>query len=185
MEFATGFCIEYELDAGDYIVDIRGDWDMFASANGAPELTAQSVLGKSIWEYVEGSDVRAIYQMLVEHVRATGKLKRIHFNCDDATTIRFFDLSITVADSGVVRFVSTLLNARERPAVFLLDRDAVNRGDTIVTVCSVCKFVDVDGVWVPVDEAMNRLDLMSNPVMPQVSHGLCPACFDLMRASME
>jgi len=36
--------LTYRLDADDRIVDIRGPWDEFARANGAPELTRDKVL---------------------------------------------------------------------------------------------------------------------------------------------
>lgn len=178
-------CIEYDLDAGDDIIDIRGEWDAFALENGAPALTAGSVIGQNLWDYIDGTDVRAIYRMLVDHTRSTGKPKRLNFNCDDNEHVRLFQLRIVPMGSNTVRFESTLVRSHRRESVPLFEAAIARAGDAILTVCSVCKFIDTDGAWLPVEEALARLNLLTNPVMPLISHGLCPSCFEIMSAELD
>lgn len=185
MSAGSVFRIEYDLDADDCIAAIRGGWDDFAEANGAPSLTADSVIGRGLWDYVDGVDVRSVYRMLVEHVRSTGKSKRLSFNCDDKDTVRRFELHIHMNAEGTVGFESTLIDAHRRPSVPLFEPAIARSDDAILTVCSVCKLVDVQGVWLAVEEALARLHIMTNPVMPQVSHGLCPTCFEVISASLD
>ncbi|GMV94979.1 MAG: hypothetical protein AMXMBFR82_47570 [Candidatus Hydrogenedentota bacterium] len=177
--------IEYDLDADDRIAAIRGDWYSFAVANGAPGLTTDSVIGHVLWSFVDGLDVRSVYRMLVENVRSTGRSNRLSFNCDDRENVRRFDLNIHLGDKGTVQFESTLIETTRRPPVPLFEPAIARSDDAILTVCSVCKLVDVQGVWLAVEEALARLNLMSNPVMPQVSHGLCPSCFETMSATLH
>lgn len=183
MAESTTLRIEYDIAGDDTVADVRGEWDRFAAENGAPELTAESVIGQRLWDYVAGGDVRSIYRMLVEHVRATGHPKSLDFNCDDAENIRSFRLKIDLARTDTVRFTSTLLELRQRPKVPLFEATVSRSDDDMLTVCSVCKQVDCDGSWLPADKALAKLRLMSNPVMPQISHGLCPMCFEIMERS--
>ncbi len=177
--------IHYDLDRDDRIAAIRGDWDAFAIANGAPHLTADFVIGQDVWDFIDGVDVRHVYRMLVEHVRSTGKPKRLKFNCDDKENVRRFELRIHMNAEGTVGFESTLIDAHRRPSVPLFEPAIARSDDAMLTVCSVCKLVDVQGVWLAVEEALARLNIMTNPVMPQVSHGLCPTCFEVMSASLD
>lgn len=176
--------IEYDLLCDDTISAIRGDWDAFASANGSPDLTVDAVLGRSLWAFVEGDDVRALYRMLVEHVRATGKPKDFQFHCDDNIHVRLFRLMISSGEEGNVTFSSTLLEQRKRPSVPLFDH-SVSRGDELLTVCSVCKKVNCDDTWLPVEEAIAYLNLYQEPVLPDLSHGLCPDCFRKLQSTMN
>ncbi len=176
--------IEYDVLGDDTIAAIRGDWDAFASANGAAALTTDAVIGRSLWEFVEGQNVRALYRMLVEHVRATGKPKDFQFHCDDSIYVRLFRLMISSADEGNVTFSSTLLEQRKRPNMPLFDY-SLSRTDDILTVCSVCKKVNCDDIWLPVEEALARLDLFEEPRLPELSHGLCPDCFAKLQSTMN
>ena len=177
--------IEYDLIGDDTVSDIRGDWDAFAAENGAPALTAESVIGRHLWDYVYGTDVRSVYRMLVEHVRATGKPKSLNFNCDDSEHVRLFHLEISLIDTNTVRFASTLLDLYQRLSVPLFEAKVMRSDDDILIVCSMCKFVDCGGAWLPAEHALARLDLMMNPVMPQISHGLCPVCAQVMQNAVH
>lgn len=46
----------YEIDAFDTIVRIDGLWDRFASENGAPHLSAESILGTLLWDHIAGAE---------------------------------------------------------------------------------------------------------------------------------
>jgi hypothetical protein len=185
MSETPAFRIEYDILGDDTVADVRGDWDVFAADNGAPGLTVESVLGQCLWDYVAGRDVRSVYRMLVEHVRATGSPKNLNFHCDDSEHVRLFHLEICRSDLHTIRFASTLLKLELRSKVPLFEAMVTRSDDDILTVCSVCKFVDCAGVWLPVEEALAQLNLMNNPVMPQISHGLCPNCFDVMQSALD
>jgi hypothetical protein len=61
--------IAYAVDAENRIVAVgRRRWDRFAVENGAPELRAEKIIGRNLFEFVSGSEVRQIYSDLADRV---------------------------------------------------------------------------------------------------------------------
>ncbi|MCL4693943.1 MAG: hypothetical protein KJ060_15705 [Candidatus Hydrogenedentes bacterium] len=169
--------IEYDVAEDERVVDIRGNWQSFAEANGAPALSVDAVVGHPLLSFFEGSDVREMYRMILHRIRERGKPFSLQFKCDDRDHERLFRLVVSKPDERTVRFSSTLLQEQTRTPVRLFD-GSVPRSEEFLSVCSVCKQVDCDGEWLPVEEAVAKLHLMERDVLPQLSHGLCPACFE-------
>jgi len=53
--------VVYRIDAADIIEDVNDAWARFAIENDAPSL-ATEVIGRSIWDYISGPEVRHIYE---------------------------------------------------------------------------------------------------------------------------
>ena len=71
-----------------------------------------------------------------------------------------------------------------RPPVALLDQ-TVARSDTIVRMCGWCKRIEVDGVWLDVEDALSRNRMLGAWPVPAVSHGACDACADVLEALID
>ena len=66
----------FNIDDLHRFVAIQTDpevWMQFAEDNGASELVTQSIIGESIWSYIEGMEVRHLYEFVFEKIRASGK----------------------------------------------------------------------------------------------------------------
>ena len=56
----------YTIDATDSISSVSPSWLVFARANGARELTRESVVGRSLWDFIDGERVHELYRLVVE-----------------------------------------------------------------------------------------------------------------------
>jgi hypothetical protein len=78
--------------------------------------------------------------------------------------------------SDGVCFKSTVERQEPREPVALLDPNSQRSTDVII-VCSWCKNIKIgDDQWVEIEEAVARLGLFNADYLPQLSHGICPAC---------
>ena len=46
----------------------------------------------------------------------------------------------------------------------------------IITMCSICKSIKLDGQWLSYDDAKLRIDVAKLIFKMRVSHGLCETC---------
>ena len=176
--------IEYEIDALDSFVSIGGDWDRFAEKNGAPRLTADNLLGRSLWSYISGADVASLYRALMDRVRESKRAINFDFRCDSPNKRRWFHLIVTPLPGNCLRFYSILLKEEVRPPVRLFGSD-VPCSDELLTVCSVCKKVKCADVWVEVEEAVKKLHLLEDEPHPRISHGLCCECYTRLLEGLD
>src|SRR4051812_30304 len=87
--------IAYAVDAEHRIVAVgRRRWDRFATENGAPELRADRVIGRNLFEFVSGADVKQAYRDLAARVVASGEPVVVNTRCDSTGVARELRLSI-------------------------------------------------------------------------------------------
>ncbi|MCC6491080.1 MAG: hypothetical protein IT364_26570 [Candidatus Hydrogenedentes bacterium] len=176
--------IEYEIDAEDNFVSIGGDWDEFAEKNGAPGLSADYLLGRSLWGYISGVDTTSLYRVLIERVRESKRAVNFDFRCDSPDRRRWFHLIVTPLPGNCLRFYSILLKEEERQPVSVFDAEAA-RNEEVLTVCSVCKKVNNADTWMEVEDAVKKLGLMNREPHPQISHGLCSECYTRLLEGLD
>ena len=169
----------HTVDAAGNIVAVNGEWVEFARENGAPELVREAVVGRAIWEFMEGRETRHISRLLLDKVRSTGKSLTIPYRCDSPDLRRFMEMELVPVDGGAVEFRSRLLDVERRDPVLLLDPHA-GRGDEFLTICSWCRRARVASEWVELDEAVKMLDLFSSAAPAQLTHGICQDCSRLV-----
>lgn len=167
----------------------KGAWDSFAVENGAPGLHAISMIGRSVFEMIDGDDVRESYRRL--HRTVCDRRKQsisFEYRCDSPTSERHMRMSLTPlgAAASAVLYQSQIISARPRVAmdIFSADRMLARRSGTapgsIVTVCSYCHDVawplgaqGAAATWI--SPAAYYKERQSEDFA--VSHGICPACF--------
>jgi hypothetical protein len=156
----------YRIDDHDVIVETGGGWDAFAAENG----TLHDVAGASLWDSVSGTDVRAIWGLLLGRVRS-GRSLSFQYRCDAPGMRRLMQMELSPDGAGGVRFSS-------QPVQVDLAETLAGRpwedGETVV-VCGWCGRVRLDG-WVSTDEAITRLGLLGRERSPQLTHGICEPC---------
>ena len=164
----------YTVDDRDRIIYVNRAWDLFAIANDAPELIGPEVVGRSIFEFIQGAESRHMTSMLIRRARSVGAPVIVPFRCDSSREKRALEMMVTpVGDS--VEFRTRLRHAEARTTVPLLDRDRAAATD-LLTLCSWCNRVKVDGQWLELEDAAVRLGLFQVPVLPGLTHGICPVC---------
>lgn len=175
--------IVYRLTPADELAAVNDAWDRFAHANHGAHLSAEPIVGRSLWEFVSDPTVRQIYRDLLDRVRQ-GRVVRYTFRCDSPDLRRLFEMHVHLDEAGAVEFRSRTIAEEAREAQRLLDAD-VARTEERLEMCSWCKKVRVDGDWHEVEEAVARAQLFEAEALPQVTHGICQPCFHGMRAVLE
>lgn len=176
--------VVYEIDAQDRLVAVNDQWTAFAVANDAPELSPPGILGVRLWDAVTDRTMRELYRGVLKRVRA-GVDVHYQFRCDGPTMTREMVMQVGLLPDGRVRFTSHMEAATERPAQPVLDRRTL-RSDELIRVCGWCQRVAVSADrWVDVEVAIRRIPVHAAGLLPQLTHGICPTCYDAVIADLR
>ena len=160
---------------------VNDEWLSFAHENGASHLTLDAVLNKSLWQFITDFDVQHLYTLIFNKVLADQLSVKIPFRCDSPDCRRFMEMEISPLSGNRVQIRNRILREEFREPVDLLN-PAVNRSKELVRMCSWCKKIDVSpSNWVEVEQAVKQLNLFEAPTSPQLTHGICPTCYENVR----
>ena len=181
----TRSALAYSIDREDRIDAIAGDWEGFASRNGADQLTRERVLGSPIWQFIEGLDNAEIHRLLFKGVRERGLRVTLPFRCDGPRVRRDMEMTVQPGGKGCIEISTLLLREQARPFAALLDASA-RRSNELIKVCSWCKKVQLPREnWVEVEQAIREMRLLELPPIPRISHGMCEPCLEAFREQIE
>lgn len=165
----------HAVDSEGRLRSVNDEWVEFARENGAPWLTREAVVGRSLWDFMAGRETRHLSRLLLEKALKEDRRIKVPYRCDSPELRRFMDMEIVNAGGGLVEFRSTILKVEPREPVLLLVPGAPRSGEYLA-ICSWCRRARVDSRWVELDEAVRTLDLFSSSSLPQLTHGICPEC---------
>jgi hypothetical protein len=170
-----GTVMRYWIDGNDCLARVDDAWREFALANDAPELAADSALGKPIASFCTDATTTEIWVKLLARARS-GAAVDVRIRCDAPDYRRLFDLRLAGETSQAVAITTELVSEERRSHVALLE--AYRPADvSLLRCCSWCKkWLAPAGRWVEVEELVSTLGLLERPLLPQVSHGICAAC---------
>lgn len=166
---------DYEIDHDNRLVAAGPGWDDFALANDGADVVFDRVVGRDLFTFIVGHEVRYIYEQMLEGARTSGARYQFEFRCDGPSQRRRMSMTIRDGGQGHVLFETRLLEVRPRPAISLLERDAP-RSPELVRVCAWCARVRAGADWLDLDEAIGVHDLFEQPQVPRMSHGICGDC---------
>ena len=140
-------------------------------------------LGRSLWDFVAGEEMRKLQRMLLRRVRGQVEGVELTFRCDSPIARREMDIRIAPSSGGrLVLFATRLRDEEPRDFQPLLDFEAERDADT-VPMCGWCDRFDVRGEWLEVEDAAARLRLFQRSALPAISHDICPDCSELLLAA--
>lgn len=176
--------VEYAIDADDVVTAVDHGWTEFARANDAPELAGLAP-DRTLWSYIEGDEVRDLWQLLIERVRVEQSSAHVSFRCDSPRRRRWFNMAITPRPDNAVRFRSVLVFEQPRPVVTLLQRHVErDRVAAAVLVCNWCGRGHDGAGWLDLEDLVRESGFTEETPMPSVIHGICPTCRDLMSGEL-
>lgn len=174
--------LSYAIDEHDHLVKVDEGFYAFAEENGWTE--AGSSLGRSLWDYVTGEDLKKVQRLLLRRIRDDVGDVELPFRCDGPDVRREMEIRILARPGGrAVLFSARLRSEEEREVSQPLLDPAAPRGDDTLRMCGWCDRFEVEGEWVEVEEAARRLELFERSEMPALSHGICPDCNELLLAA--
>lgn len=166
----------YMVDERDRLIYVNPAWELFALENDAPELTAHSVLGRPLLDFIHGAESKHMTSMLLRRVRAAGSAIVVPFRCDSSSQRRELEMVVTPID-GCVEFRTRVSRSLPRRPIPLLTRGRP-RTDELLTLCSWCNRVKVFDQWVELEDAAQVLGLFERPILPTLTHGICTRCVE-------
>jgi hypothetical protein len=176
--------IRYWIDAHDRVIRVNDEWVKFAAENdGGAVGTAASIVGRTLWSFIDDPTLCNLYFELVLLAR-NGRLIGFGFRCDAPCFRRVFQMRISGGTGGEVEFATTLESEEAREAVSLLDCRQP-RNEQFLRMCSWCQRVKANSRWLPVETAVVVLGLMSSPTVPAITHGICEDCYSRMMAKVS
>lgn len=168
----------YRIDQNDTIFFVNDQWLLFAQENDVDALTFDAVMNQSLWSFITNVEVQHLYGLFLARVRATRLPIKLPFRCDAPDCRRYMELSLYPLPRKAVEFKSRIIKLEARDPVALLDA-SLKRSNQFIRMCSWCKKVYTDRCgWVEAEKATQVLKLFDAPQIPQISHGMCPACFE-------
>ncbi len=166
----------YGVDASDTIRSLGDAWLAFARENGAPELTRDAVLGRSLWEFVAGDTTRELYDLIFARVRRERQPVVVPFRCDSPERFRFMQLVVAPASGAALELRGELIREQARPYLPILDR-ILPRSLEALPMCSVCLRIRIHGSeWVEAEQAVERLALFDSARIPPLDYRVCEDC---------
>src|SRR6476661_830331 len=162
--------ISYSIDSQDRLTSISRSWTPFALENDAPELVAENVYGRSLWEFITDPTTEHLYRQIVANVRA-GRPASFGLRCDSPGWRRSLEMTVTPGHAGAVNFDALVLKVEPREPQVLFDR-TVEHSDEPITVCGWCNKIEApEGSWAEVEDAVFLLDLFWTKMPPKIRHG--------------
>lgn len=176
--------VVYCTDNKGLITAVNEGWQVFAARNRGEAVAGDRVLGFDVWGCVVDPSLRAIYELLFKRAQAGAQVS-FTYRCDAPDRRRWLNMTISRLEANRIQFESKLLREESRPLVALLE-PGHQRSECFIRVCSWCQLVatESDG-WVPVEKAVILLGLMEEDELPQLSHGICPDCAQVMWTEID
>jgi hypothetical protein len=175
IEAPAATAVLYRIDAADVLTDVGGGWDEFARVNGG----IGHVVGRPLWHFVTGTDVRAVWSLLLRRVRDVGGPLAFLYRCDGPGVRRLMQMELIADSDGYVAFRSTQIKTASA-ATYVGRWEQGIRRDAIV-VCGWCARVQLDESWVAPECAAAELGLTRGRGA-RMSHGLCETCARELKA---
>jgi hypothetical protein len=165
----------YRVDPRDTICFVSPSWLRFAQENDAAELNEDRVLGRVIWDFVEGVEVRRLYATLFSSLRARREEIVVPFRCDSPGSVRLMELTLRLLPPAGIELEGRLLEERTRKPVALFFRGLARSPDAI-PICGLCRRLFVQSRWLEAEQALARARLVDGALLPRLVESLCVEC---------
>lgn len=178
----------FETDRRGVIQDVGANsWNAFAMENEAPELSADAVIGRSLFDFIEGAEIQNQFRSIMDRIAQDPNWAWVlQFRCDAPGRKRIICQSLKpiFSDGQCTGFLFQFVeqNSQQRPPMGLYDFKQLKRlakADShlpVVEMCSWCQRVkDVTnggGEWVSGDDyyaAGGRSEV-------RLTHTICEDC---------
>jgi hypothetical protein len=164
------------IDASNRIVAMNSAWLEFMRTVVPFAVEAEDVIGRSLWDFVSGTQVRQLWQVLFDRVRAIGAPVFVPMRADTANLRRVLDVELHPMPERSIRQVFEIVWTEPRASVALFDHSHP-RNDANLVCCAWCNRVQVRlGAWEEIEDAQLTLRIEAAPTLPAITRGVCSGC---------
>ncbi|MFL6550339.1 MAG: PAS domain-containing protein [Povalibacter sp.] len=166
----------HTLDAKNRIVGVNSAWLEFMRTVVPFAVEARDVIGRPLWDFIPGTQVRQLWEVLFERVRAVGAPVFVPMRADTAELRRVLDVELHPLPEGAIKQVFECVWTEARPRVALFDHEHP-RNESSVLCCAWCNRVQVRlGAWEEIEDAQLTLRIEAAPALPLIQRGVCSGC---------
>ena len=166
----------YRLSPDDVVIGVGPGWDEFALQNDGDGAVSDRVVGRSLFDFIDGSSTRELLRSLLQRTRARERRTELSFHCDAPHARRSMSWSAEREPDGSLLVRTRILEEGPRDPVPFMDR-TVPRSTEVIRMCSWCNRIAADPEgWVEPETAAARLGLFTEREVPDITHGICPSC---------
>lgn len=167
--------LDYLLDRNDRVARVCPQWSDLARHRMAMRLDDEMVLGRSLWDFVQGGATQRLYDTLIYNARRTGQKITFNYRGDSPSAIRYMRMVLLPGHHGIVRFRSELLHeqSRERSVYFT---HAAYPSRPELMQCGLCNRLEHNGRWMTLDDALRTTDAIDELMPTEVGDTVCDGC---------
>ena len=154
----------YRLDGSDVVAAVLGEWDSFARLNAGAGALGDRVVGRLLWDMMQGDATTAFLERQFYDCRRTQTAAGLLYRCDSPEDERLFRMRVEPAEHAGLLVSHTLIRIRPQKPTPLREV-----GHAHYRKCSQCLSCNFGGPWL---EAA-RLRLPADAVAVDA---VCPAC---------
>ena len=166
----------HTIDATNRIVAVNSAWLQFMRTILPFPIEAQDVIGRPMWDFVSGTQVRQLWEVLFDRVRNVGAPVFVPMRSDTANLRRVLDVELHPMAERSIRQVFELVWTEPRPRVALFDHSQP-RNEATLTCCAWCNRIQVRlGMWQEIEDAQLTLRIEAAPTLPSLTRGVCSSC---------
>ena len=167
--------LDYLLSRDDRIERVCDAWSEAAALRMGLRLDAERVIGRSVWDFINGGATMRLYDALFHHVRTTGRRAGFAYRGDSPGAIRYMRMHLLPGPGDRVHLRSELLHEQPRPReVYFAHVDYRRHPDLLQ--CSLCQKLNANGRWYTVSEALEHTDLLDTLMPVEVGDTVCTCC---------
>lgn len=178
----------YTVNDQDLIIQVNSQpWNKFYKRNAYTfeSCFSHSIVGHSIWDYIDNDEIRQLYKLILENVRKYQKQLQIPFRCDSSAMNSYLKLIISPLKENHIQFISEVICIEYHKEIALWDTK-IPRCDKKVSVCSICRLIKNESdKWIDAHIYMEDMKLVNEQIMPNIFHDLCPHCVDTVVQEIE
>ena len=167
--------LDYLLDRGDRVTKVCPHWSDFARQRMALRLDEEMVLGKSLWDFVQGGATQRLYDTLIHNARRTGQKITFNYRGDSPNAIRYMRMVLLPGHHGIVRFRSELLHEQSRERSVYFTHAAYPHRPELLQ-CGLCNRLEHNGRWLTLDDALRTTDAIDELMPTEVGDTVCDGC---------
>lgn len=168
----------HRIDANNRIVYANAAWWQFAKENGAGDLTPEKILGRSLYDFIDGGSTKDVLRLIIERTRAGRTPHPIPYRCDAPTVRRYMEMRVQQVENGEIEFINRFVRFQIDP--FLTPSALFSESPDFLRVCSWCKKVRLpDGKWEDFRSSSTALEMFASTHGRPLTHGICDDCSEL------
>lgn len=140
----------YTVSQEDRLTEVNDAFLEFASHNGAA-MDRETILGRSIWDFITDEGLAAVYRRLMTTVRETGQPFCFPMRCDSPDVRRHMTMTLAPRFDGGIEFIVELDSEVTMPLAILKKGHSGHR-----LMCSACDRIEIEEDWIPLEAALLR-----------------------------